>query len=440
MAYRLLDETIREGEARGFHPHTPEERLTLLALIQSVTGTKDFAIGFASMNTSAQRTLHALLGAIEENELVPGTVGHVYFTYQSILPSRALVDGLALRDRRHVAMAIGVAASTCIAGPTDGPWLMSQLGLPTHSWRKMDERELHERFASAAGAALRQFSNIGLSEVSFIVLDAFRAPERNVRIYLDAAVNAGASSVRLHDTVGIATPALVEERITSLKRDFPSLALYTHFHDDFSLAVANTLAALECGAAGADVTVNGIGNRAGNATTQSVLAALRVLRGEALPEVRFDRLQELARETERYYGLIQSPFAPVTGSLVHVDEASFRTHLVLAENDRTFLPYSPSLVGASCEAVHTEGTSKRVVGNTLHRSADVLDRAGVPIDDAVVARAFSWVERTRDQRAATHRGAILATIARYESELRHSYVSDADVVAEAVASGGLFDR
>jgi 2-isopropylmalate synthase len=205
------------------------------------------------------------------------------------------------------------------------------------------------------------------------------------------------------------------------------------------MASANTITALTHGAVGADVTSNGVGNRAGNAPVADVLMALKVLYKTELPGVRFERLTELARAVERYFGLAQSPFAPVTGRLLHLDEASPRTHLMETVAPDTYLPYDPRIVGGRLEAAHAPGSGRRSVELLMQRRASTLREARIEATPELVDRAYAWVVAQRRERADRHRPVAIAAIETYEHELRASYVTDEDIVTRALATLGRFD-
>ncbi|MFQ5699954.1 MAG: 2-isopropylmalate synthase [Myxococcota bacterium] len=118
-------------------------------------------------------------------------------------------------------------------------------------------------------------------DVEFSPMDATRADPRTLARIVEAAVRAGARTINLPDTVGCARPAQVNAMIRGLRERVSSLAKCTisfHGHDDLGLATANTLAAIEAGARQVEVTVNGIGERAGNAPLEEVVVALRAHR------------------------------------------------------------------------------------------------------------------------------------------------------------------
>ncbi|HEY7790095.1 MAG TPA: 2-isopropylmalate synthase [Vicinamibacterales bacterium] len=119
-------------------------------------------------------------------------------------------------------------------------------------------------------------------DVEFSAEDASRTDPAFLEEVAEAAVEAGASTVNLPDTVGYATPDEIRAMVHGVrKRVGAAAAISTHCHDDLGLAVANSLAAIDAGAAQVECTINGIGERAGNAALEEIVMALRV-RGDHL--------------------------------------------------------------------------------------------------------------------------------------------------------------
>jgi 2-isopropylmalate synthase len=139
-----------------------------------------------------------------------------------------------------------------------------------------------EVVAHATASVTRPCASV--DEVEFSCEDATRSDPEFVATVCRAAVEAGATTINLPDTVGYALPAEYAAFIPLRPRAVPELeqvALSAHCHDDLGLAVANSLAALDAGVHQLECTVNGIGERAGNASLEEIVMAIRV-RGDAL--------------------------------------------------------------------------------------------------------------------------------------------------------------
>src|SRR5581483_2889582 len=122
-------------------------------------------------------------------------------------------------------------------------------------------------------------------EVEFSPEDATRSDVGYLCQVLEAVVEAGATTLNIPDTVGYAVPAEFAALIRTIRekvRGIENVTISVHCHNDLGLAVANTLAAIEAGARQVECTVNGIGERAGNAALEEIVMALKV-RGDRLP-------------------------------------------------------------------------------------------------------------------------------------------------------------
>jgi 2-isopropylmalate synthase len=162
-------------------------------------------------------------------------------------------------------------------------------------------------------------------DVEFSLVDAFRADPAEVVQLSRAAIQAGATTINLADSVGVALPGDVVRLFRRLKDElesFDQAAFSIHCHNDFGLAVANSLAALDEGAAQVHCTVNGIGERAGNAALEE-LAALVYARASQLDwetRIRMDQIYPTSRLVRRLTGVTLQPHKPVVGANAFVCE------------------------------------------------------------------------------------------------------------------------
>src|SRR5688500_19047613 len=126
-------------------------------------------------------------------------------------------------------------------------------------------------------------ARVSCADVEFSAEDATRSDLNFLCDVAEAAVNAGATTINLPDTVGYALPADIERLFTTVgKRIGNRAVLSAHCHNDLGLAVANSLAAVQAGARQVECTINGIGERAGNASLEEIVMAFEV-RADALP-------------------------------------------------------------------------------------------------------------------------------------------------------------
>jgi 2-isopropylmalate synthase len=168
------------------------------------------------------------------------------------------------------------------------------------------------------------YARARFDEVEFCCEDASRSDPAFLAELCGAAVEAGASVINLPDTVGFAVPEQYGALIRDVQERCPALGSVTvavHCHDDLGLATANTLAGLAAGARQVECTMNGLGERAGNAALEEVVAALVAHRDELGVETGIDpgRLTATSRLVAELSGYPLSPHKPVVGSNVRED-------------------------------------------------------------------------------------------------------------------------
>ena len=253
-----------------------------------------------------------------------------------------------------------------------------------HKLRK-SKGEILDLIADAVAYAADRFP-----VVSFAAEDATRTePDYLVQCY-QTAVESGASTCGLPDTVGVCTPETAAGWVRLLKENVPGIdrcLIAGHFHNDFGLAVANTLAALQAGAAVVQCTVGGIGERAGNASLEEVAVALELNREQYGRTHKLDlsKLAPLGSLVSELTGVPVSPMKPVYGANVWATEAGIHQDGFLKHPD-TYLPYRPELVGGP--AVHL--TLGRHSGRGAVRAR--LQQLDLPGDDATAARVLAGLK------------------------------------------------
>ncbi len=177
--------------------------------------------------------------------------------------------------------------------------------------------------------------------ISLGLEDATRAERAFLEEIVTTAVAAGVNRVRLADTVGVTTPAELADLVKTLKGKF-AVEVGVHCHNDFGMATANSLAALEAGADWADVTVLGLGERAGNARLEEVVGFLAIRRGRPYQVA---RLRELGELLGNLTGQPIAPHHPVLGEKIFYCESGLHLHGLHADPG-TYEPYQPEQVGA----------------------------------------------------------------------------------------------
>ncbi|MGF7235867.1 MAG: 2-isopropylmalate synthase [Frankia sp.] len=222
-------------------------------------------------------------------------------------------------------------------------------------------------------AAAREHSD----DVQFGLEDATRADRGYLAELIRAAIDVGATTVAIADTVGYLTPIEMSELVTDLFRRVPALAdvvLSVHCHDDLGMAVANSLAGVSAGARQVECTINGIGERAGNAALEEIVMALATRSALFGLGVGVDttKLCDTSAALARELGLTIPPNKAVVGANAFAHEAGIHQHGVLA-NPLTYEIMTPESVGApGTKLVFGQHSGRRAL-------AAMLDQHGIAL-------------------------------------------------------------
>lgn len=176
----------------------------------------------------------------------------------------------------------------------------------------------------------------------FSPMDATRADIGFLKELCKAAEEAGADRINIPDTVGVMTPTAMQKLIGEIK-SVVKVPISVHCHDDFGMAVANSVAGVEAGAAQVHVTVNGIGERAGNAALEEVVMALHALY-KYKTGINTSLLYATSKLVSRLTGIPVPPNKAIVGENAFSHKSGIHTRGVTVEPS-TFEPISPELVG-----------------------------------------------------------------------------------------------
>ncbi|MGI0039747.1 MAG: 2-isopropylmalate synthase, partial [Nitrososphaera sp.] len=178
--------------------------------------------------------------------------------------------------------------------------------------------------------------------VEFSAEDATRSDRAFLLKVFRAVAEAGADRIDIPDTVGYRTPdymaQIVREVIETTK-----LPVSVHCHNDFGLAVANAISGINAGAACAHVTINGLGERAGNASLEEFVMALGILYNKK-HNINTQLIYETSRFVSNTMGIIVQPNKAIIGENAFGHESGIHTHGVI-NNPLTYEPIAPELVG-----------------------------------------------------------------------------------------------
>ncbi len=218
----------------------------------------------------------------------------------------------------------------------------------------------------------------------FSAMDATRTEIDYLKRIYKAVEDAKVDIINVPDTVGIATPFKFYNLIKEL-REHLSVPIDVHCHNDFGLATANTYSAVLAGADEVQVTVNGLGERAGNASLEEVVS---ILYAEGYKtNIRMEYLVETSRLVERLTGVKMPPNKPIVGDNAFSHESGIHAHGVL-KDARTFEPgiITPEMVGHKRRIVIGKHAGR-------HQIKKMLEDAGYIVDDESLTKI---VERIKD--------------------------------------------
>ncbi|MBI5095810.1 MAG: hypothetical protein HZB26_25680 [Candidatus Hydrogenedentes bacterium] len=202
--------------------------------------------------------------------------------------------------------------------------------------------------AAAAGAvkdAAAPVLHLFLGVVQFTPEDSTRAERTFLRQCIGVAIENGATRINIADTVGCATPrefgALIRDIVQFVG---PSVVISAHCHNDMGMATANSISAVEHGAGQVEATVNGIGERAGNAAIEEIAVAL-ALKGIGKTRLDLARITNLCRSVSAVTGVQIQPNRAVAGDHAFAHSSGIHQDGILKDPENyEFVP--PSLVGA----------------------------------------------------------------------------------------------
>ena len=306
---KFLDTTLRDGEQTPGVSLVPENKLRIAQRLDEL-GVDVIEVGFAAVSE----------GEMEAVSLI---------AKQGL---KAQISSAARGTKNDIDAVVKSGASTIsMIIPTSDLHIECKL------------RKTREQMLKATDECIEYAKDHGLI-VEFLAEDATRSDfDYLTKIFL-TAVEAGVDRVIPCDTVGILTPERSAEFFSKLK-EIINVPVGVHCHNDFGMAVANTVAALGAGAEEAHVTINGLGERAGNASLEEVVLTLRSLYKLDL-NIKTELLYSTSQLVSRLTGVHVQPNKAIVGENAFTHESGIHTQGMLA-NPLTYEPIAPELVGAT---------------------------------------------------------------------------------------------
>jgi 2-isopropylmalate synthase len=188
---------------------------------------------------------------------------------------------------------------------------------------KMNQEQVREKAVWAVDYAKKH----GM-QVEFSAEDATRSDRKFVREIFKAVASAGADRLDIPDTVGYATPQYISQLVKDVVEATIKVPVSMHCHDDFGLAVANTISGINAGASSAHVTINGLGERAGNASLEEFVMALQCLYNRR-HNIKTELLYETSKFISNVMGIIVQPNKAIIGENAFGHESGIHTHGII---------------------------------------------------------------------------------------------------------------
>jgi 2-isopropylmalate synthase len=315
---QIFDTTLRDGEQSPGIALQPDEKAEIADQLQRL-GVDVVEAGFPGASPGDFEGVKAVARVLDGP-----TVAAFSRTVREDIDAAGEALAEARRSRIHVVIA------------TSALHMERKLGL--------EPAEVVQRARWAVAYAAER-----ADEVEFSCEDATRSDPEFVARVCRVAIEAGATVINLPDTVGYALPHQYATFLADVRRRCPEMrdvTLSAHCHDDLGLAVANSLAAVHAGAGQVECTVNGIGERAGNASLEEIVVALKVRSDHFQVETGIDTEQITAssRLVSELTGYVVQPNKAVVGANAFAHEAGIHQDGML-KDARTYQIIDPAEVG-----------------------------------------------------------------------------------------------
>lgn len=358
----IWDETLREGV------HTPNVFLTYVEKVKLAKMLDEIGVAIIDVGFPAQS---------EEEKNNVKRIANEGFEQATIVASARAVKG---------------DIDACIeCGIREVPILAPFNGLHLQYLEKMTKEQALTQTVEAIEYAKKH----GL-KVDFMLEDGSRTPLEEISQIFEAAAKAGADRLIIADTVGFLRPLSTrylfqhvrEELSQKVKRNIP---LGVHCHNDFGLATANTLAAVEEGVCYAHTCVAGLGERAGNAPLEEVATALELLYNLDTG-IDLNKVYRLLQLAEKTFAVPIQFHKPVIGENAFAHEVDEHVEAMLA-HPLLYEPFPPEIIGRQTEFYLGRQTSKRVIEQRLKQAE--VKATSMQIDE--IARRLRGTYETRDK-------------------------------------------
>jgi len=361
-AVLFSDTTLRDGEQMPGATLEPHEKLQIAKALEE-TGIHSLDAGFPASSEADVEAIRMMVGVIKK----PVLTALCRTVRSDIDAAERALDGNPLH-KKGVSLFCGTS--------------------PLHRVHKLNRSrsEVLQIITDTVSYAAGKFRIVAFSPE-----DASRTEVDYLCQCYREAIDAGATTIGFPDTVGLLTPEKARDFIKAIQDGVPNLdraLLAVHFHNDLGMAVANTLACIQEGANVVQCTVNGIGERAGNASLEEVAMALALHQDQYKRSFRIDttKLAPLCHLVAQLTGIAIPRMKPIGGANIFATEAGIHQDGLL-KNPDTYLPFRPEKVGG--------GDLQLVLGRHSGRKAVAhrLAELGLLVDDSEVAAVMDLIKR-----------------------------------------------
>ena len=356
---RIFDTTLRDGEQSPGAAMTADQKLEIARGLARL-GVDVIEAGFPASSPADDEIVRRIAAEVGEGDSAPIVCGLARCNQRDIDAAWSSLRG-ARRPRIHTFLATS----------------------DIHMEHKL--RMTRPQVLARAREMVAHARSL-CEDIQFSPEDAGRTEPAFLHEVLETVIEAGATTLNIPDTVGYNTPdefGAVIAGIMASVRGIERATVSVHCHNDLGLATANALSGLRNGARQAEVTINGIGERAGNAALEEVVMALHTRRDSfgLTTGVVTEHLTELSRLVSMCTGMAVQPNKAIVGANAFAHESGIHQDGML-KNQSTYEIMRPETVGAE----RTRLTLGRQSGRNALRSR--LTELGYTLDDGAVARAF----------------------------------------------------
>jgi len=257
---------------------------------------------------------------------------------------------------------------------------------------KMTEEEVLQR-----AIAMVKYSKSLCEDVEFSAEDASRTRPDFLYKVIEGVINAGATVVNIPDTVGYSTPVEFGNLIKGIKNSVPNIDkvdVSVHCHNDLGLAVANSLSALVNGATQLECTINGLGERAGNASVEEIIMGINTRKDyytDFTHNIKTEQIYRTSKLVSSLSGIDVQPNKAIVGANAFAHESGIHQHGVLSEKS-TYEIMTPESIGLT--------QNRMVLGKLSGRHAfeERLKELGYTLNQEEVQKAFEQFKKLADKK------------------------------------------